>query len=141
MIRQSKYFYILNICIPLLIGGVVYYICCPDVYFAEQFDELTGINFHINIEKSVYGIRLLRFYFFDVLWAYSLTFAVVLVIGHEYRLSVLFGVIALFEAAMELLQLIPGVLGSFDIFDILLEAVTSVVVIFICIGRRKYEKS
>lgn len=137
MLKHNMLFYILNICGPLLFGGFIYYIFYPDVWFVSAIDGITGFDRHINLDTNIFAARIIRYYLFDVLWAYSLTFAVYRLVGFEYSHLVILLGLAIFESVMEILQIIPILPGTFDIGDILFEVCTSILVINIFFQRRE----
>lgn len=114
----------------MLIGGLMYYLCCPDVLFVKALDSIIGTGFHIMPDTSVAVIRIIRYYLFDVIWANSLTVLVFALLGDSvsdkrYVLAVLI----IFEVLMESIQLIPGINGTFDVFDIAAEILVNIIVI------------
>lgn len=128
MKERSVVFYIIHVFVPLTLGCLIYYVFCPDVYFVDVIDRIIGSGFHIKIATDYLFVKLIRFYIFDVLWAYSLTFAVFGIAGCVfYREILLAGVIG-FEILMESLQAVSEILGTFDSWDIFLEVITSVII-------------
>ena len=130
MKKQAEWFILLNICIPVIIGSVVYYLFFPDVLFVRMIDSIVGSGVHLEINISSRMAMIIRYYLFDVLWAYSLTCLITGIIGTDCpnRKLVLAGII-LFETIMETIQLAPGINGTFDVCDIVVEAVVSILVI------------
>ncbi len=120
-------FYMANIGIPLLIGAVIYMFLGDDVIFLKALYSWTGTYFGSNPADSV--IRMvIRYYLPDILWAYALFFALDLSVDNNAAGLRGISVIAfVFSAIMEVLQLLPVVPGTFDIADIVLEAVAELV--------------
>lgn len=97
-----------------------------------------GASFYIrglSFESLI--LRLMRNHLPDMLWSYSLTFALFLILSEDKKnkTSIVCGVIsALWGILMEVLQLLSIAPGTFDIFDLLLEAVSglaaSLIIIF-----------
>lgn len=129
---------ILNICVPVIIGALLYYLFCPDVLFVQAVDSWTGLKLHVDFDFSCRIARLIRFYLFDFLWAYSLMF-LALSLSEEKNGSRIITAVLLFEAGMELLQLASVVKGTFDIWDLGVELIADVIVIKI-LRRRKNEE-
>ncbi|MCM1058592.1 MAG: hypothetical protein NC517_13465 [Firmicutes bacterium] len=129
---------ILNICVPVIVGAVLYYLFCPDVLFVQAVDSWTGLRLHIAADYDHMTVRLIRFYLFDFLWAYSLMF-LALSLSEEKGGRVTIPVVFLFEGGMELLQLAPAVKGTFDIWDLFVEFVAGVMVIKIFRRRNNEE--
>jgi VanZ family protein len=136
----SKYVkFILNIIIPLAIGGIVYYITSPDVIFVQRLDDILGVV--RDSEETMHSGEIfrtfLRNYFLDMLWAYSLTFCIYILVDNNtesvYRtMTIAFT----FSLAMELLQLTNTVKGTFDVADILVEFIAIVIAVFIIKYKR-----
>ena len=140
MKERSVVFYIIHVLAPLAIGCLIYYVFCPDVYFVDVIDRIVGCGFHIKITTDYLFVKLIRFYIFDVLWAYSLTFAVFGIAGCMfYREILLTGIIG-FEILMESLQTVPAIPGTFDIWDMVLEVVTSVILFNIYYSKENYRR-
>ena len=124
-------YYFANMFIPLTIGCVLYYVFCPDVFFVRVIDCALRCGFHIELNSDWLIVRLCRFYLFDVLWAYSLTFAVISISNYVFNTWIMFAGIIVFEIIMELLQVIAVIPGTFDIWDMVAEIFVSVWVMVI----------
>lgn len=131
MMKRSTRIY--NVCVPIMIGAFLYYIFCPDVLFVKTIDSWTGLNLHIDINYDNMWIRLVRFYLFDFLWAYSLMFLALSLSGRK-NYKFIIPAVLLFELAMELIQLASAIKGTFDIFDLFTELIANVLVIKILSG-------
>lgn len=140
--KKRVSFIVLNIGIPLLIGGLLYYLFSPDVLFVRWLDSFLPIHFHASLESIPLSLKVLRNYAFDILWAYSLTVAMLCIelpFFSSMRNLILF--IFVLEAVMETLQLMPCINGTFDVYDIAAEAITGILVIKIFYEKeRGYEK-
>ena len=116
-----------GVLLPIVIAGAVYYIFFPDVWFVRRIDELTGTGLHLSggdlfMNRPVY--RLLRFYGFDFVWAFSLSNAVRLILGDGKRTRVsAFLTASAAASATEFLQLFQAFPGTFDIWDIAVEII------------------
>jgi glycopeptide antibiotics resistance protein len=136
----SKYVkFILNIIIPLAIGGIVYYITSPDVIFVQRLDDILGVV--RDSEETMHSGEIfrtfLRNYFLDMLWAHSLTFCIYILVDNNTESVYKTMTIAFtFSLAMELLQLTNTVKGTFDVADILVEFIAIVIAVFIIKYKR-----
>jgi hypothetical protein len=78
-----------------------------------------------------------------MLWAYSLTFTVFLILGFKYEsLKPTLIICAVFEVSIEFLQKFGVIPGTFDFLDILLElcvTIFAVIIIFFTLRRAKNE--
>jgi len=130
---KKKAFIALNITIPLLIGSVLYYFMSPETIFVAMIDRFTGQIVGRNTITLHNGIlRFIRFYFLDMCWAYALTFSLHAILGNNtacLKKSILLA--AVFSAVMEMIQLTPVVKGTFDVLDILYEALAVGIAVFI----------
>ncbi len=88
------------------------------------------------------SLKTIRNYAFDILWAYSLTVAMLCVEVPFFRSSQCFALFMVtLEVIMEMLQLMPDIYGTFDAIDIVVESITSILVIKILyVKERAYEK-
>lgn len=125
-----KKFYILNIVLPLVIGTIVYVHVKPSAPISQLIYFLLHIKTPVlNIKPT--GIhRFIQYYLCDILWSYSLTFALSLYLGKD-RLLLSYAIAVSFSTLVEVLQLLPQVLGSFDIFDIIVQLIACTISIHI----------
>ncbi len=135
---SEKRLLILNIVVPLAVGALIYYILFPDIIFVKAIDNLSGVSFHIPVKLSNAFVRCLRFYLLDVLWAYSLMSIVILMFRDSKTVYI---TVFLFVIAMEMIQMIPSIPGTFDIFDIVIEMIACLIAIRINKRRGNYEKN
>ena len=132
--KKNFRFYLFNICIPLIIGGILYYLFFPNVSFVRMADSVLPFTF----DRSVFFIvipKLVRNYIFDLLWAYSLTFALYMIVSDSQRrfqaLCFLAIPVILFSEAI---QLLPYISGTFDFFDIMIELLacfTAIIILYV----------
>ena len=117
--------------IALVLGFFIYVFFRTDTYISEIVlsivkvdpnEVMLGIS---HFPKWI--IAFLRNFSCDILWAYSLTVILSLVIGVDnHGLLKTFIICVLFESGIEYLQKINVISGTFDIADILFEVVVSV---------------
>ncbi len=120
--RKKYIFAIVNIAVPLLAGGIFYYIFCKDILFVHIIDETLGFGLHFNIKGKGAIIEFIRNYALDGLWAYSLTQALILILNPKRKgtaFCILMTVIA--GICLELLQKYSLINGVFDVMDITAE--------------------
>ena len=124
-------FYLLNICVPLIAGGIIYYLFFPEVFFVKALDMLLpGRGIHIVVDTDDGLARILRYYLFDIIWAYSLTVLICrMTIGEVKNGWPVLAGLVIFEVFMESIQLMPCVYGTFDVCDIAAEIIVSILVI------------
>ncbi len=93
---------------------------------------------HVQIFSTGSGfLRLVRNYLPDMMWGYSLVFALFFIIGNNVAsISKVFGMVFLFSAVMEMMQKVSFVPGTFDVFDIdvefLAEAIVACIIYRLC---------
>lgn len=133
VIMKKSVFIALNIIIPLVIGSVLYYVMSPDTIFVKIIDWIINREIHrptILLRNGIH--RFLRFYLLDMCWAYALTFSLHTILGNNTAdLKKDFLIAFVFSAVMELLQLTAFVNGTFDVLDILCEALAVGSAVFI----------
>ena len=72
----------------------------------------------------------------DFLWSFSLM-AIVWIVFYDLGINKLILAVIGFEVVMELIQLFPHVSGAFDIFDIVVEIIANILVIYLLSKRRE----
>ncbi len=125
----------------MILGAILYYIVCPEVYFVRIIDYYTNLNIHIDnfVEQNILT-RIFRNHFFDFIWAFSFTCALELILSNDAGTYLKGSFICVIVGiALELLQLVEGKYGTFDVLDILFEILgaVSAVLIIIIIRRKK----
>lgn len=132
--RGKAVFYLANILLPLLAGLLFYLAFREDCVVSRIFYEETGIE---RPEFPMKPGELFNGYFADMLWGYSLTFAVSRIL--EEKLFQSFLAAAFTAVAVELLQA-PGIFkGTFDPRDIaaeLLACMISIGIIYVYKKRK-----
>ena len=134
---MKKEFILLNVIAPVLIGAILYYLFFPEAVFVRLIDNLLGSSYHIPVNVDNILIKLIRFYLLDFLWAYALMSAVILIFKNDRRVFV---IILIFEIFLELIQLLPSIRGTFDVCDIGIEILASILVIKLSRRRFKNEE-
>ena len=134
---MKKEFILLNVIAPVLIGAILYYLFFPKAVFVRLIDNLLGSSYHIPVNVDNILIKLIRFYLLDFLWAYALMSAVILIFKNDSRVFV---IILIFEIVLELIQLLPSIRGTFDVCDIGIEILASILVIKLSRRRFKNEE-
>jgi hypothetical protein len=137
--KCSRIFLLCNVIVPIVIGTIVYCLIAPDVYFVEKLDSLFNIcisSYHVD--THIQYIKVIRNYLPDMVWGYSLMFALFICSGNNaVDLFRVFIVVVVFSIAMESLQLMNMVIGTFDVFDIMVEVLSEGAAVFII---QKYYK-
>ena len=131
---KKKLFFSLNIAIPLVLGLTVYLTIRNSTY----------INSFLAIEGNCVTNPFLVFvsnWGADILWSYSLTFAVYLSV-YAFRKRLILSVIisGLVGTILEFLQYTGFVHGTFDPLDICFEIMAAVIAAIVIIRRGKNEK-
>ena len=135
-------FYCVNILASLILGLAVYVCYRPDSYVSQVVYNIFGVSFDNIIPANVLPKWLLMFirnYLGDISWAYALTFTVCYIwLTPSGRLLPAFGIIATFEVAIEVLQLIDVAPGTFDWLDVFLEiCITAFIMLLIKIKLKE----
>ena len=142
--KRRFVFSLLNILIPILLGGICYYIFSPDVIFVRRIDAISGLYLHIDVSGKPI-LNLIGDFAYDALWAYALLFAVHLILENKTKHLALALVIAVvFSTGMELPQITPFFPGTFDVLDIAIQVFAEFTAVFIKIrkyGGFAYEKN
>lgn len=129
--KLRTYYFMMNIAIPIIGGVFIYIIARPDTYISQWIYRLLGVS--LSSEKlrvampSLFWIFICN-YAADILWAYSLTFAVCIVLSDSLKNYLpIFIICIVFEIIMELSQLLDALPGTFDLWDIALEICATVI--------------
>ncbi len=127
---KTKWFYRINIILPLISGVLVYLYWRPDTYISAFIWNISGVSPPQPQGKPT-GIQIIiRYYLCDALWAYALIFSLAAFIGiDDIRLICIIG--ACFSIFMESMQLLPQFPGSFDVIDILVEIIICILATYI----------
>lgn len=131
----------LNALIPLLMGIVLYMLFSNDVIALSFIGIKHGlVNYeYLNDHAILLCIyKAIRFYFLDMLWAYSLSFTLILVtIDKNIKDYYILIIAVLFSVLMEVFQLTNFSPGTFDFLDIIFEVIIEFIAIII---NRKFFK-
>ena len=130
-------FYVMNIIFPVLIGGLIYILFRNDSYITLFLKSQLGISISVSGKLPLWLESFVRNYLADILWVSSLTYAIAL-ISRQPKVNYIFilCVCVSFEVLIEVLQLCEMFHGTFDLFDILLEALAILATLFVI---RKFE--
>lgn len=121
-------FYVVNILVPLSLGLIIYLVLRPDSYVSRFLNHY--IHLHTNVASFLpEGFqRFLKYYVADILWSYSLCFAIMASLNHSQKeLIVGFFICVGFETIIEVLQIPSAFPGTFDPVDILFECLSNAV--------------
>lgn len=130
--KRIKITIVLNIILPIILGGFVYYLYSPEVWFVEKVDTIIGVEIHLSAKRGSFTWEFVRFYLLDMLWAYALVFALFFFMDNNAaRLWAIFLLTLSFSCMMEILQLISVVNGTFDIMDIMAMLFAELVAVFV----------
>ena len=131
-------FYLPNIIIPLAVGLIIYTLLNPFSFISICIYRL--LNIPAPYVDDMPAVDIIRNYVCDMLWAYSLCFAVSMILGkNPLGISVSLIISLLFCSLTEALQIPQVIKGTFDIADIILESFSCVAAHLIIITnfRRK----
>lgn len=138
---------LLHCLISLLLGGIIYYVFSPEVYFVNAVDKITRSRTHIAFHPEMTPVRkVIRYWGPDMLWSYALLFSLHFVTDNcAASTEKLFCVAVLFTLVTEVVQCIPGSGGTFDVWDIVAEwgalFIAAVIIKYYTMRRRKKDES
>lgn len=125
--KYKALLYAAHVIVPLLLGFGIYVHTTGNTFITEALNPILP-EFMTSPPKwdaaSSILIRVLRFYFCDAAWAYSLTFSIAPFIGSTKR-RIIWAIIlcSCFCIASELMQLNPRFIGTFDPWDLIVEVI------------------
>jgi hypothetical protein len=132
--RKNRIYLLFNIIIPIFIGAVIYCLTSPDVFFVKAAKAIFKLSDWVII--SDFGNLLIRFvrnYTPDMAWGYALVFSMYAIAGSQTEKG-LYGlafIAIVFSVAIEFLQMVSIIRGTFDLWDIAAELPTEVTAVFI----------
>lgn len=131
---------VLHILCPIGVGVLIYYLVSPDVIFIKKTKDFIGWTdsmYMLSAESDF--LRLARNYLPDMMWGYSLVFALFCIIGNNAAdIWKAFWMAFPFSLAMEIAQKTSLIPGTFDVFDIVVEFLAET--ISACIIYKLYSK-
>ena len=142
--RRRQIFLLANILLPIFLGTILYCLISPEVFLVQWLDANLGFNITLenigggNLDNLVLSVmfRFVRNHLMDMLWAYALVFALGFLLDMDNKTAKLdlwkiFAITGIFSAITEFCQLLQGVQGTFDHWDILLEILAELLAVFI----------
>ena len=121
MLIKKDGFYILNIIVPIIIGGLIY-LLYGDVLFLKVINNYIDIK---TLEHNVFT-NILRNYFCDFCWSYSLAFALSYIYKESISIKISIVLPISIGIILEFLQLIGLINGTGDLLDIFSELLACV---------------
>lgn len=129
--KKKALLYACHVVVPLLLGAGIYVHCTGDTYITlalhAVYPKCLTSPPKWDVASSAL-LRLLRFYFCDAVWAYSLTFSIAPLIGAAKDQVIWATTLSLcFCVLLELLQLSTGFIGTFDSMDLATEVTSCII--------------
>lgn len=123
---KTKYriLYAFNIIVPIIAGTFFYLLFRPDAVVTKAVYGL----FDIENAAEVFTVPFINSFLCDILWAYSLTYAVNAVLNEKAVTTACICIMV--ETATEFLQLAGIFYGTFDVLDILFESASTLFALF-----------
>ena len=129
---------LLNILIPLFLGGGLYIFTSSDVLFVRFITSCMG-GTKITVHCDAMWYLFIRNYLADILWGYSFVFAICLSADITATWKIFLLAFA-FSVFVEMLQIQERVLGTFDFFDITVEGAAEIIAVMILKNMRRRQK-
>lgn len=145
--KTTNILYLVNAMIGLTLGLFIYIVFRPDTYLSKYLLDITHLRMLSNYmsERDNILISFARYYLCDFLWAYSMTFSVQIFLkaNCNKRYIELIIYCLFFEFLIEGMQKFNIISGTFDIYDIVLEAAATLIALFLVNLREgeSHEKS
>ena len=134
-----------GIALPILLGTMIYLVFSPEAYVTQAFWRVIRVEnpfVGIRLSEMPWGIKMMRYYLCDFLWAVALFQAVILILGEEKILvGALIGTV--FCIGCEFAQMTDFFPGTFDVWDLVMEGIAGLAVILIYLRKwriKEYEK-
>ncbi len=120
---------IMFVCIPMIVGGILYYLLDPNVIFFRLLHIGYGC-----VESNCF-VRFVRNHFMDMIWSFSLLSSVFIIANRDINRKVLLFVVTIFVVLFEYGQKVGIILGTFDMVDVVLEVV-SIMTAYIMVTKK-----
>lgn len=138
ILKRKNLLLFFNISFPLLIGLAIYVFCYQNTYINTTIENILGFSLPYFYFDNAFH-RFLTCWACDILWAYSLTFALFFCFKNFNKsLLIVCMLSGLFSLVIELLQLIGIINGTFDIWDIIMEFIA--ILIAVIILKKEFSK-
>ncbi len=142
--RKKFLFWSVMIVFPIVVGLIVYLIFKPSAYVSKLIIDCLGLE-EINIQTSNNWFwNYIHYYLCDFLWAFSLTSVVALILDNNRFKAFLSVLICSFVGTIvELMQMWKFISGTFDIVDLVVEfigSILSIIIVMIYLRRNQNEK-
>ncbi len=134
---KKNVFFGSNVLLPIIVGTFAYLLCRPDTYVSAMIYHLIGFDDITVYIPSLTVSRFIRFYFADIMWGYALIYALYYFQDEKTFNHIPLVVGISFEVLIELFQLLPMINGTFDVMDIILEAIASIIAYYLIMKWRK----
>lgn len=129
--RKHIFQTVINMVVPIILGACIYILARPDTYISQLVYRLWNIPAPSDTFRALLPNWIWVFFCnfaADILWAYSLTFAIYIVFcNSSINMLFVFAICVVFETGMELLQLFGILSGTFDWWDIAFEICASAI--------------
>ena len=120
---------------------MIYLVFSPDAYVTQAFWGLIRVGnpfAKIRISEMPWGIKVMRYYLCDFLWAVALFQTVLLVLGDgKILVAALIGTI--FCIGCEFAQMTDVCPGTFDVWDLVMEGIAGLSVILLYFRKWRIE--
>ena len=125
---KKKRMLAIHILCSMTAGALIYVMASPEVIWVKKAAELWGGAIPAPVFPADHVFfRLVRNYLPDMLWAHSLVCALFFILGNRAADAGRILWLSLpFSAAVEILQMTSLVPGTFDVFDLIAEALTEI---------------
>ena len=136
--KRKNLFILFNIACPLLIGLSIYLFCYKSTYINTTLANVLEFSLPYFYYDNIF-YRFLTCWACDILWAYSLTFALFWCFKEFKKPLLICSVLSiLFAIVIEFLQINHIIHGTFDVLDIVLEI--SAIIFAVIIMKKEFSK-
>ncbi|MBQ4639451.1 MAG: hypothetical protein IJB69_02915 [Clostridia bacterium] len=144
MKRRTVFYYLAHIFVPLVVGILLYMLLRPDTFVTKAVWRITGISLVLppEIRLASDGVaQFIRNHLADILWGYSLCFALGMVarwVGRHPARALWPALVT--DVLMEMTQYWGLISGTFDGWDIVCQAAASLAAFLIMMIHEKNTK-
>lgn len=134
---SNRLFYAVLCITSLFLGGILYLLFRENTYISLPFEE-SSILLNVRNKVSFLENGFLKYYFPDLLWAFSLCFGLCWIFDPKIGGNIVCATISFIYGSMwEILQGLGVIGGTGDLADVVIYLVANIFAITIIIKRRK----
>lgn len=119
--------------LPIIVGATIYILYSPNTIFVQLLNNCFNIR---NLDGNIVS-NILRNYFCDFCWSYSLAFTISYIYKDSLSLTTSILVPISVGITLEIMQLTGIISGTYDTLDVISELLACIICYLILVNRDK----